>query len=317
MRPIKAVRLAVVLCLTLATGSASAQNDAARAEIEAQYAQIVEGLYKGDAGPLDKAAHPDFKYITILGKENPKDVWSQEIKQITGRYQAAPTTTITPKLFTIQNEEATAVFTVKATGEGTAQDGRKGELNISTTERTTWVKGEDGWRIKLAKHVMSENRLGKSLVPFPRTPQEKETIQGIQAIYDLMGETYTKQDWDAIEKLVPENQPIKDAAGTPLSKKDLVERMKNSAKNLSNPIMFILSQQMEQSGTELRVVRLARLIADVKMPDGKNGRLIYLSVARDLFTKGEKGWNAKSSEELHSEASLDGKLIPLSLIGGK
>ena len=110
-----------------------------------------------------------------------------------------------------------------------------------------------------------------------------------------VSDIYAKRDWTTLEKIIPENPNSTDASGMPLTKKEILDRVKNAAKNLNDPIMSIGIQQIGLESTNAKVVRVMTQLADVTLLDGTKGRLRYVNVTRDHWTKMEKNWGMKSS----------------------
>lgn len=318
MRRTSLVCLCAVGLLLLGSLKSHAQDDATKKEIETQYTLISQEVIKGSVADTGKVADADFKHITMLGKEGKVDQWAAEIKKTTALYKA-PESKLTLKEVTLKGDTATAVFNTKFSGEGTLADGRMGALDFQIVERTSWSKASGAWKLKVVRHVWQETRLDKKLVPFVPAMEDKESVKGIQGLYGLLSDIYTKQDWDALEKMLPEDLPVSDINGQPLTKFELMERLRAGARLLVDPIVFFSILQVGHEGESLKVARLATVIANVKLPGGKTGRLQYINVTRDTFVKGEKdkGWVTKKSEEIHADALLDGMPIPLALISGR
>ncbi len=316
MRKLSLILLALVGSLLLFGGAAIAQDDATKAEITALYTPIAQQIQKGQNADLGKAAHAEFKHVSLLGKEGKADQWNSEFKQVIAAIKA-PEFALSLNTLTVKDNEATAIFATEAAGDGALPDGRMGNLKYTLTERTLWAKADGAWKLKTVKHVMTESRIDKRLIPFRgATTGDEDTRQALQQVYDLMADVYGKADWATLEKTIPDTFPIVDATGATISKKEMIDRLKKGSKLLQNPIVFMTVQALGKDGDAVKVVRLATVVADVALPGGKMGRLKYINCTRDTWAKGEKTWGAKKTEELHADAWLDGKQLPLALISG-
>jgi ketosteroid isomerase-like protein len=294
---------------------AYAQDAAVRKEIEAQYVLLAQAAEKGDLDAFAKMMRPDFKHVDLLGKEATKDQWFAELQTTFGGIEGLKATP-TVSAVTVTGEVVVPVVSIKMTGT-MMQDGKSVPVEISLAYRDTWEKAADGWKWKQAKLVLQNTRIDKKTVKAPFTPEAEEVRKALQPLYDAISDIYAKRDWTTLEKIIPENPNSTDAAGTQLTKKELLDRIKNAAKNLNDPIMSISIQQIGMDSANAKIVRVMTLLADATLLDGTKGRLRYVNVTRDHWTKMEKNWAMKSSAELHSEAYLDGKPIPLAAFGGK
>ncbi len=300
----------------LSWGGRTLAQDTLKQELETRYKQLTAEIHKGQVGDSGKVAAPDLKFVTFLGKSGSKQEWSDDVKLALTPFKT-PEIAVTLVDVITKGEEATAFFSTKMTGEGTLADGRMGTVYLDRTERTLWTKTAEGWKLKSVKHVMQESRLNKRLIPFKASAADEETRQSIQQLYNLMSDVYSKKDWDALNKIIPDDFPAQDSTGNPISKKEVVERIKAGASLFTEPVVFINIQSMGRDGETLKVVRLATIIADVKLPGGLMGKLKYENVTRDTYIKKEKGWGGSLSEELHAVATLDGKPLPIGLLTGK
>jgi hypothetical protein len=297
-------------------GGRTLAQDALKQELETRFKQLTAEIHKGQVGDSGKVAAPDLKFVTFLGKSGTKQEWADDIKTALTPIKT-PEITVTLTDLTTKGDEATAFFSTKMTGEGTLADGRTGTIYFDRTERTLWTKTDGGWMLKSVKHVMQESRLNKRLIPFKASAADEETRQGIQQLYNLMSDVYSKKDWDTLNKVIPDDFPATDSQGKPITKKEWIERIKAGATLFTEPVVFINIQAMGRDGETLKVVRLATIIADVKLPGGLTGKLKYENVTRDTYIKKEKGWGGSLAEELHAVATLDGKPLPIGLLTGK
>lgn len=315
MRKLSLALFALAGFLLVSIGAIHAQDEATRNEFMAQYTPIAQLIQKGQSADAAKMTATEFKHVSLLGKEGSADQWGNEIKATLSLFKAPEVKTTLTSL-SIKGEEATAIFSNLATGDGTLADGRTGALSFNIIERTLWAKVGGMWKLKTVKHVMQESRIDKRLIPFKAPSADADAQQALQQIYDLMSDVYGKADWATLEKTIPDTFPIYDMTGAQISKKELIDRLKKGAKLIQNPIVFMTIQAMGRDGDTVKVVRLATIIGDVTLPDGKTGRLKYINTTRETWVKGEKTWGSKKSEELHADATLDGKPLPLALIAG-
>ncbi len=315
MRKLTLALFALAGFLLVSMATAHAQDEATRNEFTAQYTAILQLIQKGQTADAAKLATADFKHVSLVGKEGNADQWGSEVKATLSLFKA-PMIVTTLKDLIIKGDDATAIFANQATGDGALADGRMGSLAFTTTERTLWTKIGGAWKLKTVKHVMQEQRIDKRLIPFKAPTAEMDAQTAIQQIYDLMSDVYGKADWATLEKTIPDTFALFDMTGAQITKKEMIDRLKKGAKLIQNPIVFMNIQAFGRDGDTVKVVRLATIIGDVALPDGKMGRLKYINTTRDTWVKGEKTWGSKKTEELHAEATLDGKPLPLSLIGG-
>lgn len=320
MRKLTLALFALAGFLLISRGGARAQDEATRNSFLAQYTAISQLIQKGQAADAAKLVAPDFKHVSFLGKEGNAEQWASETKAVLTPFKA-PSTTPSLSSLVIKGDEATAIFANLTTGDGTLANGRSGPLFFTITERSTWAKDGAAWKLKTVKHVMQDLRIDngsgkKSLVPFKAPAADADAQQAIQQIYDLMSDVYGKSDWAALEKSIPDTFAIYDMTGAQINKKELIDRLKKGAKLLQNPVVFMNIQAMGRDGDSMKVVRFATVTGDVTLPDGKTGRLKYTNATRDTWVKGEKTWGSKKTEELHAEATLDGKPLPLAFISG-
>lgn len=310
-----AVSAWIILIGLLFAPVARADDAAVQKELEAQYASLAQSADKVDTGAFAKVMTPDFKHVDLLGKEAVGGQWLEELKGSLSGVQGLKTTTTISEV-TVMGETAKPVVSIKMTGT-VMQDGKAVPLENSLVYRDTWTKAADGWKWKQARLVLQNTRIDKRTFRAPFTPEADELRKSLQPLYDALSDIYAKRDWTTLEKIIPENPNSTDAAGTSLTKKEILERVKNAAKNLNDPIMSIGIQQVGLESTNATVVRVMTILADVTLLDGRKGRLRYVNVTRDLWAKMDKNWGMKSSAELHSEAYFDGKPIPLAAFGGK
>jgi hypothetical protein len=312
MRTMLLAALGFALCLM----AARADDAAIRKEMQTQYEAMAQAAQSGDGSALTKALPADFKYTDILGKDLSREEWAQAIRQSLADIKSLQVAA-TVQSVAVKGEEATSITKIKVTGDTPGEDGRPVPLEMTVTDRAVWSKGADGWKMKSARQVMIDGRQDKKPLTFPVTPEAEAVRSAIQPLYDALSTLYGKKDFDTLEKAIPENYDAKDANGTPLTRKELIERVRQGAKNLTDPIMLITVQQVAAEGGKAKAVRVLRVIADIHFPDGRTGRMRYTSVARDTWVKEKDAWANRGSEELYFEAMLDGKPVPLAAIGGK
>lgn len=304
----------LALPMLLVTSRAMADDAAVRKEIETQINALAQAAQSLDAQAVTNIHAADFKHVDLLGKERTLEEWMGAMRT---RLEGVQGLMIAPKIndLTVDGDKAMPTIAVKMTGT-VMQDGKS--LPMETTEvfRDTWVKGADGWKRKIARLVMQDMRIDKKPVRPMLTPEADEVRKLLQPVYDGLGDIYVKRDWAAMEKGIGENVVMTDASGKPLNRKEVVERVKEGAKNLSDPIMTVTIRLVGVEGMTAKVVRQMTVLGDVTLPTGKS-RLRYVNYTRDTYTKAEKGWAMKSSEELYSEGYLDGKPVPLAAFGGK
>jgi len=294
--------------------NAQADDAATRKEFEDKYTAMAQAFEKQDMNAVTAVLHPDFKYEDLLGKQTGKDEWLNSLKnRLDGVQELKVAATVND--LKVEGDTAKPIVAVKITGT-ISQDGKMVPLEAIETFRDTWAKTPEGWKRKLVRLVLQSTRVDKRLVRPTFTPEADAVRKTIQPLYDAISDIYVKRDWTTLEKGMGENLNATDASGKALTKKELIERIKNGAKNLNDPIMTISIQQVSLESTNATIVRTMTLLADFITPDGNKARMRYVNSTRDVFTKMGTNWVSKSSAELHSEAYLDGKLVPLSAIGG-
>ena len=315
MKPIAARWCATLILLTIAT-TARAQDETKKA-IETQYTLFAADLQAKRTESFHKAALPDAKGIDLLGKELPRDKWLASLTDRVAKIEMLKVTSEVREVSTKDNE-ATSIAQFKATGETAGTDGKQVPIEMNFIDRTTWTKQDGGWKIKLSKLVMMDGKLNNRTIRNTFTPEADAAKKDIQAYYDAISDLYAKKDFDTLSKAATGAEvDIQDASGNKLTGAELANRVKTGAKDITDPIMTINVQMAEMNDKTATVVRVMRLLGDIKLPDGMNHRMRYVQVARDKWVKQKKGWANKASYELYSEAALDGKLVPLSQIGGK
>jgi hypothetical protein len=304
--------MGLMLCLM----AARADDTDVQKEMQAQYDAMAQAAQGGDGGALTKALPETFKYTEILGKDLSREEWAQQVRQSLADIKSLQVAA-TVRTVAVSGEAATSITKIRVTGDAPGEDGKPAPLDMTITDRALWGKGANGWQMKSARQVMVDGKLDKKPLKFPATPEGEAVRTAVQPLYEALATIYGKKDFDTLEKAIPENFEAKDANGAPLTRKELIDRVRQGAKDLVDPIMFINVQQVAAEGSKAKVVRVMRVISDIHLPDGRTGRVSYTSVARDSWVKEEKGWANKASEELYSEATLDGKPVPLAAIGGK
>jgi len=315
MKQIAARWCAALLLTTLAT-IAHAQDEAKQA-IEAHYVAIAADLQAKKTDALDKAALPDAKGMDFLGKELPRDKWLTSVQERVAKIEMLKVIAEVREVVA-KDDEATSITAIKATGEAAGNDGKQVPIELNFIDRTTWAKADGGWKIKLNKLVSSDGKLNNRTIRNTFLPEADAARKDIQAYYDGLSDLYGKKEFDTLTKAATASADvdIRDASGNKLTGAELAGRVKDGAKSLADPIMTINIQLVEMNDKTATVVRVMRVIGDYKI-GGSTSRMRYTQVARDTWLKQEKGWANKATHELYSEAALDGKLVPLSQIGGK
>lgn len=308
--------LASALALLLFATAARAQESALVKEFQPQYETLAQAAQNGDATAFEKVAKQDFKYTDLLGKETDLKGWLEA-----GRVELASIKSLKVAITVREAEgsgnEATVISQTKLTGETTGPDGKDGPAEITRTDKGRWVKEADGWKLANLKHVMIEGRVNNRTLKFPGNMEAEAVRKFVQPLYDIVSDLYGKRDFKTMEKLMSKDYAATDKSGKALTPQEQLDRVKEGAKNLTDPIMTITVQMVDVQGEKAKVVRVIKVIADIRLPDNRTGRMKYVGVSRDTWTKAEKGWANKASEELYSEAYIDGKPVPLSAIGGK
>lgn len=298
-------------------GTAVHAQDEAKVAIEAYYTAVAADLQAKKTDALDKIALPDAKGMDLLGKEMPREKWLASVQERVAKIEMLKVIAEVREV-AVKDNEATSIALIKATGETPGNDGKQVPIELNFIDRTTWAKADGGWKIKLSKLVSSDGKINNRTIRNTFLPEADAARKDIQSYYDGLSDLYGKKEFDTLTKAATANADvdIRDASGNKLSGAELAGRVKDGAKNLTDPIMTINIQLAEMNGKTATVVRVMRVIGDYKIGD-KTSRMRYTQVARDTWLKQEKGWANKATHELYSEAALDGKLVPLAQIGGK
>lgn len=308
---------ALMLCLCIT--SARAQDETKKA-IDAQYQAIAASLQEKKTDGMDKAALPDAKAIDLFGREQDRAKWMDSLKERVAKIDGLKVTAEVREVRTME-DEATSIALLKAVGETAGNDGKAVPIELNMIDRTTWKKDGGSWKIKLFKTVSLQGKQNNRTIRATFTPEADMAKKDLQGFYDAIADLYTKKEFDTMEKGVTNDVDVRDANGTKLTGKELIQRIRDGAKNITDPIMTINVQMIEMIDGKAIVVRTMQLLGDIKLGDMTH-RVRYSQVARDTWTqreneKKQKFWQNNSSHELYSEAALDGKLVPLAQIGGK
>ena len=295
---------------TLASLPVRADDDEAiKKEFQTMYDKAAMVFQSRSADAYASKLAPGFKNISLLGKEQTADEWMTALKAQLTAFKPANASILLRSL-TVKDTEATAVIQSKYDGILTDDEGKENKYSSNHYLRHVWVKADGGWKLKTQALLMEENRKNGLRTP-PRANVESETARdAIQQIYEAMEKVYNSKDVAALEKGVPQDFVGKAQDGTPLDRKQFIERIKISLALQTNPNISIIIYQIEATGDNAVVVRLQRLTSEISLPTGTKGKLTHFGTYRDKWTKTPKGWTSKDSEELYAETMLDGKPFP-------
>lgn len=310
------MRVAAILAFLFILPALQANAQIEEQGIAAQAQLLAKALPAGDAAALNGIVSKDFQFVDVFGHTGGAIQWIERFKALLAMAKD-PVVTSGPGSVTPKGTTNLAIFRLKVQGVGKDRLGDEGPLDMTLTIRTEWEKGSASWSMKSAKEVRFEGTANRRPIAFSKTTAEEATRKGFEAMYGAVSEIYEKRDWDKMEKGIGDDFVIHDMDGKQLTKKELIDRVKAGSAVVNYPIMTMDPQQVAFEGDKLYVIRVMRLLGDVSMPDGKTGRVIYINIARDTFTKDDKTWKPKGSDELHAEATVNGIPVPLSMLAGK
>jgi ketosteroid isomerase-like protein len=307
---IRSFLAALLLVCSIGTAQSQEESAALKAKVEA----VDAALGTGDPAAVAKLVTADFKFTDIFGKSGNAGTWIERNKAVAA-ILTEPMHTVEVRSVTISGEKAVLLTRANVTGTGKDRQGMEGPAKMGVNHRSEWVKDGGEWKMKTCKEVLFEGTANKRPLKMTTTKAEEDVRLQFQPVYGIVSELYEKKDWEGAKKASSADFVIIDMDGEKITLDTMINRVKAGAELLENPVMIIDPQQVLLDGDRVIVIKVMRLLADLKGQDGK--RVVYINVSRDTFVKNDKNWLAKMTEELHAEATIGGMPVPLAMLKGK
>jgi ketosteroid isomerase-like protein len=162
------IRLALILTITGAV-TAIAQDDAVvRKELEAQYQKLAEAHYRKDLKAIANLKTPDFHAIFPNGKVGDVRAMENYSRQFIEGNKPPFTIRNTIQKLTVSENRLIAVAEVFQEVSRTRElAGKLRKVDTSVHQRETWVKTDEGWKLKSVDSVRDQKKFvdGKRVDP--------------------------------------------------------------------------------------------------------------------------------------------------------
>jgi len=154
-RSLSASRYACRCALTLVflfVACATSQETAKR-EIRAQYDKLEAAFEARDMDAILKLRHPQFETFGPNGEHNDAAQMAEYTRQWLQNNKPPIKATFELTSFDFKSPDEVAVMTVQRASRYQERDGKLRNVEHEVTQRETWVKTPDGWKIRKVDQI--------------------------------------------------------------------------------------------------------------------------------------------------------------------
>ena len=148
--PRHACRGALIVLFLVACASSQQQ---AQREIRAQYDKLERAFDTRDMDAVLKLRHPDFETFGPNGEHNNYAEMAEYTRQWLQNNKPPIESHFTLTSFDFKSPDEVAVMTIQRVSRYQEREGKLRKVEHEVTQRETWVRTADGWRIRKVDQI--------------------------------------------------------------------------------------------------------------------------------------------------------------------